>query len=513
MAIVEPLPQTATDEPRRLRLRSVVTLEAIGEIDVLNESEVRAAHERARKAQPEWAALSVERRAGILRRAVTILLDRQEEVIETVMRETGKTRSEAIPMEVFAAADALSFYAKRAPKLLKREKKKLHGILRLMKKLELHRVPLGVVGIITPWNGPFILSINPTAQALVAGNAVLLKPSEVTPFSAQLLADIFAQAGVPENVLQVLTGDGETGAALCEVGVDKISFTGSVATGRRVAEACARQLIPCTLELGGKDPMIVCSDADIESAAAGALAGAYMNTGQYCCGTERVYVVDSVADEFIEEVVKRAAVLRQGAEGESDVGAIFWPRQLEIIESHMEDAIAKGATVRVGGRRNPDLDGLFYEPTVLTDVTQEMQIMVDETFGPILPIMRVRDEEEALRLANDTEYGLAATVWSKDSYRASELATRIEAGSVCVNDMTVTYGCLEAPFGGRKSSGVGQVNGEEGLRGYCHTLPVISDRFGGKNSRGFYPFSKKKDDMTLKMARVLFDSPIGRLFS
>jgi len=512
MAIVEPLPTSFADQPRRLRLRSAVTLEEIGEIEVAGESEVRAALERARKAQPAWAALSVERRAAIMKRVLKALLDRQEDIIETVMLETGKTRSEAIPMEIFAAADSLSYYAKRAPKLLKPEKKKLHGVFRFLKKLTVYHVPLGVVGIITPWNGPFILSLNPTAQALVAGNAVLLKP-EVTPFSAQLLAELFEEAGLPENVLQVLTGDGETGAALCESGVDKITFTGSVETGRKVAESCARQLIPCTLELGGKDPMIVCSDADIESAAAGALAGAYMNTGQYCCGTERVYVVESVADAFIEEVVKRAAALRQGNQGESDVGAIFWPRQMEIIESHMQDAVEKGATVRVGGRRNPDFEGLFYEPTVLTDVTSDMQIMVDETFGPILPIMRVQDEEEALRLANDSQYGLAATVWSKDSYQASRLATSLEAGSVCVNDMTVTYGCLEAPFGGRKSSGVGQVNGEKGLLGYCHALPVITDRFGGKNSRAFYPFTAKRDDATLKMARILFDSPLSRLLS
>ena len=227
--------------------------------------------------------------------------------------------------------------------------------MRFMKKMTIHQVPLGVVGVITPWNGPFILAVNPVAQALVAGNTVLLKPSEVAPFSAQLLAEFFEQAGLPEAVVQVLTGDGETGAALCEADVDKITFTGSATTGRKVAEVCGRRLVPCTLELGGKDPMIVCEDADIESAAAGALSGAYMNTGQYCCGTERVYVVDSVADEFIEEVVKRAGALRQGDTGESDVGAIFWPRQMEIIEAHMADAVAKGVTVRVGGRRNPDL--------------------------------------------------------------------------------------------------------------------------------------------------------------
>ncbi len=380
-----------------------------------------------------------------------------------------------------------------------------------MKKLQVVYRPLGVVGIITPWNGPFILGVNPTAQALVAGNAVLLKPSEVTPRSGALVAEIFREAGLPDGVLQVLTGDGETGAALCEAGVDKVCFTGSVATGRRVAVACAERLIPCTLELGGKDPMIVCADADVESAAAGALAGAYMNTGQYCCGTERVYVVDEVADAFIDEVVRRAGQLRQGASGEFDVGAIFWDRQLDVIERHMADAVAKGAAVRVGGRRNPALKGLYYEPTVLTDVDNDMQIMRDETFGPILPIMRVRDEEEALRLANDSGYGLSATVWTKDVYKGAEIAKRLESGGVCINDMTMTYGCPEAPFGGLKNSGVGQVNGQSGLRTYCHTLPIVTDRFGGKQVRSFYPYTAKKDASLKRIIRLVFDGPLRRL--
>jgi len=510
MAIVESLPSRSTDEPRRLLLRSPVTSEPIGEIEVQPADQVRAAVQRAREVQPAWAALSVDRRASYLRRLLKILLERQEDVIETVIRETGKTRSEAIPMEVFSACDALSYHAKRAPRVLAPEKKSLHGVMRFMKKVTVHHVPLGVVGVITPWNGPFILALNPTAQALVAGNAVILKPSEVTPFSAGLLAEMFEQAGLPEGVLQVLMGDGETGAALCDAEVDKISFTGSVGTGRKVAEACARRLVPCTLELGGKDPMIVCADADIESAAAGALAGAYMNTGQYCCGTERVYVVDSVADAFIEEVVKRAAILRQGDRGESDIGAIFWPRQMEIIENHVTDALEKGACVRVGGRRNPDLEGLFFEPTVLTEVDHDMKIMVDETFGPVLPIMRVKDEEEAIALANDTHYGLGATIWTNDEFKATRLARQIESGSVCVNDMTVTYGCIEAPFGGRKSSGIGQVNGEDGVRGYCYALPVIVDRFKGRNSRGFYPYSAKKDAAMQKAARFLFGTTLGR---
>jgi succinate-semialdehyde dehydrogenase/glutarate-semialdehyde dehydrogenase len=510
MAIVQPL-DAAPGARRRLGLKSPSTLEPIGEIEVQTADDVREALERARKVQPAWAALPVEERARYLTRALKRVIERQDEIIETVLRETGKAPSEALSMEIFASCDVLSYYAKRAAKFLRPEKRRLHGVLRFVKKLEVVHRPLGVVGVITPWNGPFILSLNPTAQALVAGNAVLLKPSEVTPHSGALVGEIFESVGLPAGVLQVLSGDGETGAALCEAGVDKICFTGSVATGRKVASACAAQLIPCTLELGGKDPMIVCADADVESAAAGALAGAFMNTGQYCCGTERVYVVEDVADAFTDEVVRRAGALRQGVSGEFDLGAIFWDRQLDVIERHMADAVAKGAKVRVGGRRNPSLAGLYYEPTVLTDVTHDMQIMREETFGPILPIMRVRDEEEALRLANDTEYGLSATVWTKDAYKGAELARRIEAGGVCINDMTMTYGCPEAPFGGRKQSGVGHVNGESGLKSYCQPLPIITDRFGGKQARSFYPYTARKDAGLRRIIRLVFDSPLRRL--
>jgi len=512
MAIVESV-SSPPGAPRRLRVTNPASLEPLGEIEVQGAADVRAALERARKVQPSWAALPIEERARLLRRVLATVVERQDEIVETVMRETGKARNEAIAMEVFAACDSLAYYAKHAPRFLRSEKKRLHGMLRLVKKLRIYYRPLGVVGIITPWNGPFILGLNPCAQAIVAGNAVLLKPSEVTPFSGRLVADVFESAGLPDGLLQALDGDGETGAALVEAGVDKVAFTGSVATGRRVAEACARQLIPCSLELGGKDPMVVCADADVESAAAGALAGAFMNTGQYCCGTERVYVVDEVADAFIGAVVRRAAKLRQGAEGEFDVGAIFWQRQLEVIESHVADAVERGARIRVGGRRNPDLEGLFYEPTVLADVTQDMRIMREETFGPVLPIMRVRDEEDALRLANDTRYGLSATLWTRDSSKAAELAQRLEAGGVCINDMTVTYGCHEAPFGGLKESGIGQVNGEVGLKAYCHALPVIEDRFGGRQARNFYPYTVKKDQGLQKLIRMLYGTPLGRWLS
>jgi succinate-semialdehyde dehydrogenase/glutarate-semialdehyde dehydrogenase len=511
MAIYEPVEDPGPR--RRYRLRSPVSLEPIGELECMTGPDVDLALERARKAQPAWAERPIAERAALLRRALGIVLAEQDRIMAKVMEETGKPETEAFGMEIFATCDALNYYAKQAPKFLRAQKRRIHGLMGLMKQLRVVYKPLGVVGVIVPWNGPFVLAMNQTAQALVAGNAVLLKGSEVTPFSTALVGEVFAEAGLPDGVLEVLMGDGETGAVLVDAGVDKISFTGSVATGRLVAQACGRQLVPVTLELGGKDAMIVCGDADIDRAAAGALIGSCMNAGQYCCGTERIYVVDAVYDAFVDKVVEGAQRLRQLDRGESDVGAIFWDRQVDIIERHVNDAVEKGASVRVGGRRNPDLAGLYYEPTVVTDVTHDMDLMRFETFGPVVSIMRVADEEEAIQLANDSPYGLNGNVWTRDKQKGFHIAERIETGGVCINDMALTYGVPEAPFGGVKDSGVGQVNGEVGLRGYCHAHPMIVDRFGGKEVQGGYPYSSRNLAGMKKFANLLWGNRIGRWLS
>ena len=511
MAVVEQVPAKGKTSTRKLRLKSPVDLKPIGEIPVQGRDEVDAVIARARAAQPAWAALSIRERARYLERALDLLLERQDQLLDVFVRESGKARMDALLIELWAGADSLSFFAKHAERWLADEEVRLHGFLRFLKKATLEYRPLGVVGVISPWNGPFILSLNPTVQAMIAGNTVVIKPSEVTPMSGKIVEDLFRDAGVPEGVVQVVLGDGETGAALVEGDTDKISFTGSVRTGRLVAEACARQLKPCTLELGGKDAMIVCADADIDTAAAGAVAGSLINTGQYCSGTERVYVVREVADAFIEAVVDRTRQLRQGHTGEFDVGAMFWQRQLEIIEAQVEDAVQKGAKALVGGKRNKKLGGLFYEPTVLVDVTHDMSIMTEETFGPIVAIMVVDDEEHALRMANDSQYGLGATIWSRNVSRARALARRIEAGSVCINDMSMTYGALEVPFGGRKDSGVGYVNGKQGLRGYTAPTPVIVDRYGGKYSAGrHYPYTEEGETQLRKLMNLIWGNKISR---
>jgi len=512
MAIVTPI-EAPQGERRQLSLASPATREPIGEIEVQNAHDVALALEAAQKAQPEWAARSVDERARYLTRALRKLIERQDEFIDVLLRESGKPRAEVLMMEIYSACDVLTYYAKHAAEMLHGEKRQLHGFMRFMKKLRIEYRPLGVIGVISPWNGPFILSLSPTIQALLAGNAVLLKPSEVTPFSGKLVGDLFESVGLPDGLLTVLMGDGETGEALTKAGVDKISFTGSVETGRSVAVECAHQLIPCTLELGGKDPMIVCEDANLDNAAGGAVVGAFLNSGHVCCGTERVYVIDKVAHEFTQKVLERVALLRQGSRGEFDIGTIFWDRQLEIIEAHVADAIAKGAKLLAGGRRNPDLDGLFFEPTVLTDVNHDMLVMQEETFGPVLPIMRVSDLDEAVRLANRTHYGLGAIIWTRDNRNGVELARQIDSGSVCINDMAVTYGVLEAPFGGLKNSGLGQVHGWNALRGFTHPKPILIDRFGGRPSAGLYPYSFKNDARMQRLIRILYRSPIGRWLS
>jgi len=513
MSIYEPL--ESTDSRRHLQLRSPVTLEPAGELVCANKEDVDAAIAKARAAQPAWAALSFKERAAYMNRALEIVVEKADEIMDTVVAETGKARTDAMSMEVWSVADSLCYYAKNAEKFLKPRKRKVHGLLGFTKQLRINYKPLGVIGLITPWNGPFVLVMNQACQAMMAGNTVVAKGSEVTPFSAKLAETIFTEAGLPEGVLQVLLGDGETGAAIVEGGVDKVSFTGSVATGRKVAEACARQLIPVTLELGGNDAMIVCADADLDRAADGAWLGSCMNTGHYCCGTERIYVVESVYDTFLEKILERGNALRQGPEHgfEEDVGAVFWDRQMDIIERHVEDARGKGATIHMGGGRNPDQKGLYYQPTVITGVNNDMVIMTEETFGPILCLQKVRDEAEAIRLANDSDYGLNGNVWTEDKERGYQLALQIDTGACSVNDMAVSYGIPAAPFGGKKNSGLGQVNGKKGIRGYCHEMPIVIEKKGGKIPNA-YPYQAKTAEGMLKFMKILWvKTPIGRWLS
>src|SRR3954468_19075009 len=447
---------------------------------------------RAREAQGAWAARSFDDRAGLMYELRSWLIANRKRMLDTIVSETGKAPEDAFIPEVMFTADSLGFWAKRAPKFLADERVRTHSPLLLGKKMFVRYKPFGVVGVIAPWNYPLTNGFGDCVPALMAGNAVVLKPSEVTPLTSLLIAEGLKAAGFPEGVFQVATGRGETGAALDDR-VDTVMFTGSTKTGKKVMERAAQTLTPVSLELGGKDPMVVLRDADVERAANAAVYYSMSNSGQICQAVERVYVEEPIYDEFVGKVVEKTRALRQGAPGlpaAVDVGAMTWPPQVDLVESHVNDAVEKGATVRVGGKRREG-KGDFFEPTVLTDVDHSMLCMTEETFGPTLPIMKVSDEEEAIRLANDSRYGLNSSVWTKDVDKGERLAARIEAGNACVNDCVVNYAAQELPFGGTGESGIGVRHSAKGIQKYCKTQSVLVTRRGSKKEPHMFPYSPR----------------------
>lgn len=452
-------------ETREIISRDPASSEELGRAMIASAAEVTAAVGRAREAQEQWAALSFRERGTVVMRARQIILAEMDEIARLISRECGKPVAEALSMELAPTLDLMQYFARRTKRLLRPQKIDIgqYGLLGRSSKI-IYR-PLGVVGIISPWNFPWAIPLGEVVMALMAGNAVVLKPSELTTLTGLKIGEVFKRASLPDGLLEVVAGDGQTGAALVEAGVDKIMFTGSVETGKRVGEAAARQLIPAVLELGGKDPMIVLEDADVEVAASAAVWGAFCNSGQACASVERCYVHESIAPQFIERVVKQTRALKQaaGTNEDVDIGSMSSERQLQIVAGHVEAALAQGARALTGGRRAPDLAGPFYEPTVLADVTQEMTVMREETFGPVLPLMTFKTEEEAIRLANDSQFGLTASVWTKDTRRGKRIAARIEAGTVMVNEVLYTHGVAQTPWGGMKQSGLGRTHGRLGL--------------------------------------------------
>jgi acyl-CoA reductase-like NAD-dependent aldehyde dehydrogenase len=506
--------QLSIERRQIIEVHSPATLEKIGEVEIDSPPDVRAAARRARAAFRVWGAMDFKSRAKVLLSARDSLIAHGEELIDLICRENGKPRLEAL-VEITYVCDALTFYSKRARRFLKPHRVTPH-LLR-NKKVTVHYQPRGVIGMITPWNFPLILTVGEAVPALAAGNAVMIKPSEWTPLiamrGAELLRRVFGEHGLPTDILQVVNGYGETGGALVD-DADMIAFTGSARTGKIVAERAAKRLVPVSLELGGKDPMIVLRDADVERAANAAVWGAFTNSGQVCISVERVYVEDAVADEFTRRVVEKTRALRQGAdvggvEARVDVGAMTFPKQVEIVEDHIDDAKSRGAQILTGGRRNPNLSGRYFEPTVLSDVDHSMKIMTEETFGPVLPIMRVRDEEEALRLANDSRYGLNASVFTRDKARGEKIAAQVEAGVTCVNDVIAGFAVTDAPSGGLKESGIGKRHGAEGIRRFCHQQVIVTDRFGMKRDPFWYPYDAKTERLMLRLLGAMFSTRLG----
>ena len=462
--------------------------------------EVRAAVRRARAAAGPWAARPPEERARLLLGVRRALLDRLDEVVETVVAETGKLSSETVVNEVLVATELITWYARHAPRLL-RPRRVSPGIL-ATKRAERRREPLGVVAVISPWNYPLVLALGPVATALFAGNTVVLKPSELAPRTGTLVGELFAGIGGPGDLVQVVTGGGEVGDALVRDEVDKVCFTGSVATGTAVMRAAAERRTPVVLELGGKDPLIVCADADVERAAHAAVWAAFTNCGQTCIGTERVYVVEAVADRFVGAVLALTARLRQVPGG--DVGAMVHEHQVTVSETHVADARRRGATVAAGGNRLEVGGRPAYAPTVLLEVDHSMLAMREETFGPLLPVMRVADEAEALALANDSPYGLGASVFGRDPVVVERLVRGLEAGSVAVNDVIVGFAVPGLPFGGWKASGTGVTHGEEGLVELTRSKAVVYDRAGLRREPMWLPVPRWLEPSVRRMLPVRY---------
>ncbi|MFE9332836.1 succinic semialdehyde dehydrogenase [Streptomyces sp. NPDC006925] len=460
----------------RTRSRSPFTGEVLAELPESTPEDVAAAFETARAAQRAWAATPVRQRAAVLLRFHDLVLARQSEVLDLVQLETGKARLHAHE-EVQAVAVAARHYGRKAPTYL-RPKRHTGAIPALTKVTEL-RHPRGVVGQIAPWNYPFELSVGDVLPAFAAGNAVVTKPDTQTALTALWARDLLVEAGLPADVWQIVLGEGPVvGPEVVDRG-DYVSFTGSTRTGREVARRAAARLVGCSLELGGKNAMLVLEDADLDKAAEGAVRGAFSSAGQLCISIERLYVHESVADAFLERFVARVRAMRLGASLAygADMGSLVSEQQLRNVQQHVADAVEKGAAVLAGGRARPDIGPLFYEPTVLDGVEPQMAVCGEETFGPVVSVYRFSDTDEAVGLANATPYGLNSSVWSGNGRRGREVAARLRTGTVNVNEgYASAYGSAQAPMGGMGDSGLGRRHGSEGILKYTESQTVAHQR-------------------------------------
>lgn len=502
-------PDKPTSPAATFSVFNPATGEKIRDLPNHDRDHVFAEMARVRRAAPAWADTPIAERCKKLERVSAVIAKRMNEIADIVSRENGKPRVEALVHDVGPTLLTMNYFIENAPRILADEPVNL-AIARHRKSYLAYR-PKGVVGVITPWNFPFFMPGSDVPMSLLAGNGVLLKPSEVTPMSALILKECFDEGGLDPELFRVVTGLGPTGAALIDAHPDHVVFTGSVPTGRRVGVACAERMITYTLELGGKAAAVVLDDADLERTSNAILWGGFANAGQVCASVERVYAVDSVYDELVRRVSEKAAKLTVGPpdEGVFDLGAMTWPKQREIVEGLVEDAKKKGARVTTGGERVGER-GLFYRPTVLADCTHDMEVMKAETFGPIVPIMKVSSEQEALERANDSHLGLGAYVFTKDRERGKKLAERLEVGSVMINDVIGMAGMPEMPWGGIKQSGFGVVRSDRGLRELCNARHVNYDRVPSMASDPYwFPYTEKKGSQLQKALQLMFGESLG----
>jgi acyl-CoA reductase-like NAD-dependent aldehyde dehydrogenase len=473
--------QARAKAPDQIHCVDPATREPLGSVRVDSPADVDAAVARAKVAQKAWGKTSFAERRRVLEALLAYCVDHKEAICDEVQRGSGKTRENALVGEIWPTCEKLRWTIGNGEKHLKPEK--ISSGLLLHKKARLEYHPLGVVAAIIPWNYPFQNIVNPIIPALMAGNAIVLKPSEWVAWSSarfiESLRQVLTSAGHDPDLIQAVQGFGETGAALARSAVDMILFIGSVGNGRRVVQASAERITPVVMELGGKDAFIVCDDAELEQAVHAAMAGCFINCGQNCVASERILVNDGIYERFTERVVALTSALRQGSSRDDlvDVGAIATPLQLDVIEKLVASAVKQGAHVLCGGKRVHPERGNFFEPTILANVTPEMDIAREELFGPVMLLMRVKDDDEAVRVANGVSYGLSSSVFSQNRARARDIASKLEAGMTAINEFGgVTYMVQGLTFGGVKASGYGRMNGREGLRSMCNIKAVVDDR-------------------------------------
>lgn len=467
------------------------TLEEIGRTPVTPAAKVKEYVAEARAVSPSWARLGFRERAKHLLKAREYLLSHIDDFARTITTDNGKPLVEALTAEIFPVADLIYYFAHHAEQELKSFALPI-GIMRLL--LRHSRIafqPMGVVGIISPWNYPFSIPAGEIAMALITGNTVLLKPSSATALVGKKIEEMFLAASLPDGVLRHIPGNESTGQALLDANVDKILFTGSVKVGKHVMATCAKNLTPLVLELGGKDPMIVRDDADIDIATSGAIWGAFTNSGQCCASVERAYVHESIFDKFVAVCVEKTKRLKigNGLEPDTDIGAMTTLEQLQKVETHIEDAITRGAVIHCGGERAKNLHGHFFPPTIITNVDHSFACVRDETFGPLLPIMPYSDDRQVIRLANDSAYGLTASIWTKDIKKAREMAREIKTGTVMINECVYTHAICQTPWGGRKASGFGRSHSRFGLREFVNIHHTHTNRLHRKDI-WWYPYTR-----------------------
>ncbi|MQA93525.1 MAG: aldehyde dehydrogenase family protein [Streptosporangiales bacterium] len=493
VALAERLTSPVAGGGQTVTTTAPFTGEPLAELPLSTAADVATAFERARAAQADWARRSARERAAPFLRMHDLVLANTADVLDILQWETGKARRHAFE-EVYDIAAGTLHTARTAPKLLKRSRRA--GAIPMLTRTYVRHQPKGVVAVITPWNYPLALPVSDIVPALIAGNAVVSKPDTQTALSTLWARDLAVRAGLPGELWQVVLGDPEeVGPALVE-NADYVAFTGSSRAGAQIAQQAAARLVGCSLELGGKNPMIVRADADVERTGEGAVRACFTNAGQLCISMERLYVHNDVYDTFVPHFVERVRAMRLSTtlDFEADMGSLTFPRQLETVTRHVQEAVEAGATVLTGGRPRPDLGPLFYEPTVLTDVTRDMRVCTDETFGPVVSIYRYYDDDEAVRAANDTRYGLNASVWTKDVREGRRLAERIQAGTVNVNEgYGAAYASYAAPMGGFKGSGLGRRHGSEGVLRYTEPQTVASQHLmglGGPPGMSFATFAR-----------------------